>query len=128
MRHHGIVAAGIALALAGQSAQASEQVRLTGRSAADDELQTDIVRTITLYGSAFHCPAPSVIAADLLNAASVPVRLRPDSPDASFEEWDATFCGKKQRFFVSFWPDPKGGSFLSVQYPYPADAPRAAVR
>lgn len=98
-------------------------VELTGHSAADTVLQKDILQTITYYGAAFDCAAPSKVRAIMLNAAKVPAPLRKPSLNASYEEWRATFCGKEYRFFVAFWPDPAGGSFLSVDYPYPAVAP-----
>ena len=103
-------------------------VHLTGNSAADDTLQKDILQTITYHGAAFNCPAPSEVRATMLNASMIPSSLRQPSLGASYEEWDATFCGKAHRFFVSFWPDPQGGSFLSVTYPYPAGAPSAISR
>lgn len=109
---------------------AAVPVELTGNTAADDTLRRDIVQTITYYGSAFDCPAPSKVRASTLNAAMISsdAPYRAPSLNADYEEWDATFCGKTYRFFVSFWPDPQGGSFLSVQYPYPAGAPSAIGR
>ena len=105
-------------------------VHLTGNTAADDALQADILQNITNFGDAFDCPAPSKVRASTLNAAMISssAPYRAPSLRASYEEWDATFCGKTYRFFVSFWPDPQGGSFLSVQYPYPAGAPSAISR
>jgi hypothetical protein len=91
-------------------------------------LQKDILQTITLYGAVFDCPAPSAVRASELNSSAVPSSLRKEALNTSYEEWDATFCSKTARFFVTFWPDPKGGSFLSVQYPYPAGAPSAISR
>ena len=102
-------------------------VHLTGNSAADDTLQKDILQTITHYGAAFNCPAPSNVRANMLNSSMVPPSLRKPSLRASYEEWDAIFCGKTYRFFVTFWPDPQGGSFLSVTYPYPPGAPAAIL-
>jgi hypothetical protein len=99
-------------------------VHLTGHSAADDTLQNDIVKTIALYGDAFHCPAPSEITASMLNSSMIPSSLRKPSLNTSYEHWDATFCAKHYSFFVTFFPDPNGGSFLSVAYPYPTTAPR----
>lgn len=106
---------------------AAVPVLLTGNTAANDTLQVDILQNITLFGDAFDCPAPSKVRISRLNAAMISssAPYRAPSLNASYEEWDATFCGKTQRFFVSFWPDPQGGSFLSVQYPYPAGAPSA---
>ena len=109
---------------------AAVPVQLTGNSAANDTLQADIVQNITKFGAAFDCPAPSKIRASMLNAAMISssAAYRAPSLNAAYEEWDATFCGKTHRFFVSFWPDPQGGSFLSVQYPYPPGAPSAITR
>ena len=105
-------------------------VELTGNSGADNVLQKDILQTITYYGAAFGCPAPSKVRASALNAAMVPsdASYAMHSLRAAYEEWDAVFCGKSYRFFVSYAPDPNGGSFLSVQYPYPAGAPSAISR
>jgi hypothetical protein len=111
-------------ALAPAPLSAQVPVRLTGHSAADDTLQTDIVKTIALYGGAFHCPAPSEITASMLDSSMIPSALRKPSPNASYEHWDATFCAKHYNFFVTFFPDPNGGSFLSVSYPNPATVPR----
>ena len=105
-------------------------VELTGNTGADDVLQKDILQTITYYGAAFGCPAPSKVRASVLNAAMVPTdaSYAMHSLRAAYEEWDAVFCGKGYRFFVSYAPDPNGGSFLAVQYPYPAGAPSAIAR
>lgn len=103
-------------------------VLVTGQSTADAVLQRDIVQTINYYGVAFDCPAPSSIRASVLNAAMIPsdADYRAPSLRASYEQWNAIFCGKNHRFLVRFWPDPKGGSFLVVTYPYPPGAPSAA--
>ena len=109
---------------------AAVPVRLTGNTAADSTLQRDIVQTITYYGAAFDCAAPNEIRASILNSAMIPsdADYRAPSLRASYEEWDATFCGKTHRFLVSYWPDPQGGSFLKVTYPYPEGAPSAILR
>ena len=100
-------------------------VRLSGRTAADSELQRDILQNIVVFGSAFNCAAPSQVRISVVDPASIPQGADYLAPSrrATYEEWDAEFCGKTHRFFVSFWPDPAGGSFLAVQYPYPAGAP-----
>lgn len=110
-----------------QPVTAGVAVELTGNTAADNTLQRDILQNITFYGAAFQCPAPTRVRASMLNASMIPsdADYRAPSLKASYEEWDATFCGKTYRFFVKFWPDPQGGSFLSVTYPYPAGAPSA---
>lgn len=113
--------AGMAAAPSG----AGVPVRPTGHSAANKILQKDILQTITYYGAAFDCPAPTAVKASMLNSSMISSSLRKPSLNTSYEEWDAIFCGKTYRFFVSFWPDPQGGSFLSVQYPYPPGAPSA---
>ncbi len=113
-------------------AQAAEPVavHLGGRTAADDELQTGILKTIALYGAAFGCAAPSQVKVAPLNASAISPNASFYSPalGSAYEEWDATFCGKTHRFLVTFAPDPKGGSFLSVAYPYPGDAPSPTFR
>lgn len=112
------------------SVSAGVPVELTGHTAADDALQNDILQNITNFGLAFDCAAPSKVRASVLNAAMISSNAPYHAPSlrASYEEWDAIFCGKTYRFFVSFWPDPQGGSFLSVTYPYPAGAPSAISR
>ena len=112
------------LTLTPAPSSAQVAVHLTGHSAADDTLQNDIVKTIALYGAAFDCPAPSEITASMLNSSMIPTSLRKPSLNTSYERWDATFCAKRYSFFVTFYPDPNGGSFLGVQYPYPPNAPR----
>lgn len=116
----------VALALP-EPLPAAVPVRLTGNSAADEVLQKDILQTITYYGTAFNCPAPSEVRANMLNSSMIPSSLRKPSLRASYEEWDAIFCGKTYRFFVTFWPDPQGGSFLGVTHPYPPGAPTAVL-
>lgn len=103
------------------------RVKVEGRSAADRILQTDILHTITLYGALWDCPAPTSVRVSKLNSSMIPPTLRKPSLEAAYEEWNALFCGKRQRFFVSFWPDPAGGSMLSVQYPYPTGAPTGVL-
>lgn len=112
------------------SLSARVPVELTGNTAADDALQNDILQNIANFGPAFDCAAPSKVRASILNASMISsdAPYRAPSLNASYEEWDAMFCGKTYRFFVSFWPDPQGGSFLSVRYPYPAGAPSAISR
>jgi len=122
----------VALSASAMSAAAfaAVPVQLAGHTAANDTLQHDIIQTITQYGGAFDCPAPSRVRASMLNAAMISSDAGYAAPSisASYEEWDATFCGKAHRFFVKFWPDPQGGSFLSVEYPYPPGAPAAITR
>ena len=120
-----LLIAGLALAAGSPPLHAAVPVRLTGHTGADDVLQKDIVQTVANYGAAFGCPAPTEIRTSMLNASMVPDSLRKPSLVTAYEEWDADFCGKTHRFFVSYWPDPEGGSFLSVSYPYPVGAPGA---
>lgn len=109
-------------------AAAAVPVHITGNTTADDVLIKDIVQTITYYGDAFHCASPSDIRVSMLNSSMIPAALRKPSLNTSYEEWDAIFCGKTHAFFVTHWPDPAGGSFLAVTYPYPVGAPTATFR
>ncbi|WP_309602002.1 hypothetical protein, partial [Sphingomonas sp.] len=118
----------LALLAAAGPLSAGVPVRVTGNTGADDLLTKDIVQTITYFGDTFDCPAPSEIRTSQLNASMVPSGLRKAALRAAYEEWDADFCGKTERFFITYWPDPAGGSFLSVTYPYPATAPSATFR
>lgn len=118
----------LALLAAAGPLSAGVPVRVTGNTGADDLLTKDIVQTITYFGDTFDCPAPSEIRTSQLNASMVPSGLRKAALRAVYEEWDADFCGKTERFFITYWPDPAGGSFLSVTYPYPATAPSATFR
>ena len=118
----------VAAAALGSSASAAlAQVHLTGRSAADDQLQHDIVQQVSLLGGT-ECEAPSEIRASVIHPSRIPstAEYRAPSDNASYEEWDANFCGKLSPVLVTFWPDPNGGSFIVVTYPYPEDAPRGA--
>jgi hypothetical protein len=117
----------------GTSALAAERsvpVAMSGRTAASGELRHDILKTIALYGTAFGCPAPSEVRIEPLNSSMVSPNASYHSKllGTSYEEWDARFCGETYRFLVKFAPDPEGGSFLSVTYPYPSDAPSAISR
>lgn len=105
-------------------ATAAEPIKFTGTTSAHGELRRDVLQLIVPFGGA-DCPMPSEIRTGMLNASMI-------SPNASFyspalgttyERWDAKFCGKVERFLIKFLPDPQGGTFLSVEYPYPADAP-----
>ena len=118
----------LGLATAAGPLSAGVPVHVTGNTGADGVLAKDIVQTITYFGDSFNCPAPSEIRTSQLNASMVPSGLRKPSLRAAYEEWDANFCGKIERFFITYWPDPAGGSFLSVTYPYPAGAPSATFR
>ena len=118
----------LALLAAAGPLSAGVPVRVTGNTGADDLLTKDIVQTIANFGDTFDCPAPSEIRTSQLNASMVPSGLRKPSLRAAYEEWDADFCGKTERFFIIYWPDPAGGSFLTVTYPYPAGAPSATFR
>lgn len=127
MRSLFVVAMTILTAIA---SPAAVPVRLTGHTGADAVLQKDIVQQITYFGLAFDCPAPTEIRASALNASMIAPgsSFAINAPNVAYEKWDAEFCGKTERFFVAFWPDPAGGSFLSVTHPYPAGAPGATLR
>lgn len=105
-------------------AAAAEPIKFIGTTSAHGELRRDVLQLIVPFGGA-DCPMPSEIRTGMLNASMI-------SPNASFyspalgttyERWEVKFCGKIERFLVKFLPDPQGGTFLSVGYPYPADAP-----
>jgi hypothetical protein len=103
---------------------AAEPIKFTGTTTAHGELRGDVLRLIIPFGGA-DCPMPSEIRTGVLNASMI-------SPNASFyspalgttyERWEVKFCGRLERFLIKFLPDPQGGTFLSVEHPYPADAP-----
>jgi hypothetical protein len=115
----------VAVALASSAGAAPTQVRVSGTSNADGTLIHDIVQHITLFGAAFHCPAPSSIEPSVISRSSIPASAdyRVESDQAGYEDWKADFCGKTEEFLVTYWPDPNGGSFLKVTHPYPIGAP-----
>jgi hypothetical protein len=121
-----ILIAAASAALASTAVAAPVPVRLTGMSQADEALRKDILQNVTMFGVAFDCPAPSEVQTSIITAARIPsaANYRAPSDKASYEEWKANFCGRTESFLISFWPDPNGGSFLNVTYPYPEGAPR----
>jgi len=123
---HKLIIGALAAAVATTALGAPVGVRVTGASQADGELLKDILQNVTMFGDAFNCPAPSVVEMSIIPASRIPASAdyRASSEHAAYEEWDANFCGKTEPFFISFWPDPKGGSFINVIYPYPDAAPR----
>jgi len=114
-----------AAALASSAAAAPVQVRVTGTTNADSVLMKDILQHVALFGAAFNCPAPSAVQTSVIAPSRIATsaEYRAPSDHAFYEEWKADFCGKQQDFFITHWPDPNGGSFLKVSYPYPAGAP-----
>jgi hypothetical protein len=119
------VIAGIAAALATSGIAAPVPVRITGNTNADGELLKDIMQNVTNFGAAFDCPAPSLIQTSVISPSRIPASAdyRAPSDHAGYEEWKANFCGKTESFLISFWPDPAGGSFIKIAYPYPDGAP-----
>jgi hypothetical protein len=115
----------IAALLSASATASSVQVRITGTTRANKVLVADVLRHISVFGPKFNCLAPTTIE----TSAIAPWRIatsaayRAPSEHAFYEEWIADFCGSSQNFLVSYWPDPNGGSFLKVTYPYPAAAP-----
>lgn len=105
-------------------AAAAAPIKFIGTTTAHGELRKDVLQLILPFGGS-DCPMPSETQTVILNASMI-------SPNASFyspglgttyEKWDVKFCGKMKSFLVKFLPDPQGGTFLSIGYPYPADAP-----
>jgi hypothetical protein len=123
-----IIFAAVAATLASPVLAAPVQVRVTGTTNADGVLIHDILQHVTLFGGAFNCPAPSTVQTSVIPAARIPAsaEYRSPSDEAFYEEWRADFCGTQRDFFISHWPDPNGGSFLKVSYPYPDGAPHSA--
>ena len=117
--------AAVAVALATSSSATPVPIHITGTSNADGELLQDIVQNVTNFGAAFDCPAPSTIRTSIISPSRIPAsaEYRVPSPDAGYEEWKADFCGQTEAFLISFWPDPNGGSFIKISYPYPDGAP-----
>lgn len=103
---------------------ADEPVRFIGNSTAHGELRRDVLELVIAFGET-DCPMPSEIRTGILN----PSRVSPNAsyyspvPNTIYERWDAKFCGKMERFLVKLAPDPKGGTFVGLEYPYPPDAP-----
>ncbi|GAA3904888.1 hypothetical protein GCM10022276_24370 [Sphingomonas limnosediminicola] len=120
-----ILMTAVAVALASSAGTAGVPVRVVGHSNADGELLKDILQNVTYFGAAFDCPAPSVIQTSVISPSRVPrsADYRVDSDQAGYEDWKANFCGKTEDFLIAFWPDPNGGSFIKVTYPYPDGAP-----
>ena len=122
---HELMLTGFAVGLASSAGAAPVQVQVTGTSNADGTLIQDIVRHIALFGPAFKCSAPSSLEPSVIPRSSIPASAdyKADSDLAGYEDWKADFCGKTAEFLVTYWPDPNGGSFLKVTYPYPTGAP-----
>ncbi|HEU0309649.1 MAG TPA: hypothetical protein VFR36_00320 [Sphingomicrobium sp.] len=105
-------------------AGAAEPIKFTGTTTAHGELRRDVLQLIIPFGGA-DCPMPSEIRTGMLNASMISPNASYYSPalGMTYERWDVKFCGKTERFLIKFLPDPQGGTFLSVEHPYPADAP-----
>jgi hypothetical protein len=105
-------------------ATAAGPIRFIGTTTARGELRNDVVQLIVPFGGA-DCPMPSEVRTGILNSSMISPNASYYSPalGTTYERWDARFCGKVERFLIKFLPDPQGGTFLSLEYPYPADAP-----
>jgi len=100
-------------------------VRIVGNTNADGELLQDIMQNVVNFGGAFDCPAPSLIQASVIPPGRIPASAdyRAASSQASYEEWKANYCGRSETLLITYWPDPNGGTFIKLIYPYPEDAP-----
>ncbi len=103
---------------------AAEPIKFLGTTGAHGELRRDALRLIVPFGG-YECPSPSEIRTAILNSSMISRNASYYSPvlGTVYERWEAKFCGKTERFMVKFIPDPKGGTFVVVDYPYPAGAP-----
>lgn len=103
---------------------AAQPIKFTGTTSAQGELRRDVLQLIVPFGGA-DCPMPSEIRTGMLNASMISPNASYYSPalGTTYERWDVKFCRKVERFLIKFLPDPQGGTFLSLVYPYPADAP-----
>ena len=114
-----------AATLAGSAANAAPvPIQYAGNSGAEGELLQDIVQNLVNYGAIFDCASPTTLKATALDPRLHPSNtgLSSSEENAPLEEWEADYCGEKQRFSVRYWPDPNGGTFISID-PYRDGAP-----
>jgi hypothetical protein len=111
-------------ALAISSPASATRVQFTGESTADETLTVDTLRHIALFGSRFSCPSVDAVEAQILPKSFVlPAKYVPvGSSAATYERWNATFCGKVVPLLIAFWPASSGGMLFQVSYPYPDTA------
>ena len=122
---HAILSAALAASVLAAPAHA-DQVRFTGQTTADDLLVRDTVQYILKFGyAAWNCPTLEAVEAVILPSSYKPTgaATRPEAGRGTYESWNATLCGKKVRFLVTFWPANQGGMMFTIGHPYPEDAP-----
>ncbi|QNE32357.1 hypothetical protein F1C10_10640 [Sphingomonas sp. NBWT7] len=110
MKRMTLIAAAI-VAAAGVASQpaAAYQIATTGRTLASPRLAADVLTTIGNYSKATG-GCRFIYSADM--------RVVPGSATARgghAEIWTLNACAAKQRFRVTMWPSPRGGSDFAVQ-------------
>lgn len=110
MKRMTMIAAAIVAAagVAGQPA-AAYQIATSGRTLASPRLAADVLNHIARYSKATG-GCSFIFSADM--------RVLPGSATAKgghAEVWTLNACAAKQRFLVTMWPSPRGGSDYTVQ-------------
>ena len=88
-----------------------DQVSFTGRSTTLPRLRDDTLTEIALHVAESGCKRLDAIRANILGAEPVPgqgvVRVK--------EEWNASYCGTRRAFVVTFTPDGYGATTIDVR-------------
>jgi hypothetical protein len=110
MKRMTLIAAAIAAA-AGIAAQpaAAYDLTTTGRTLASPRLAADVLSDISRYSKATG-GCSFIFSADM---RVVPGSFTPTGGHA--EIWTLNACAAKQRFRITLWPSPRGGSDYAVQ-------------
>lgn len=107
----------------------ADQVHFTGHTTVDELVIRDALQNILRVAVAREqCNQLSAVEARVL-----PADYRPAdpayrvAPDARYERWEVTLCGRVVPFLLGFWSAPEGGTMFQVGHPFPAE-PRPMPR
>lgn len=110
--------AAVAMFSATSTVSAQAQVRFTGETTAEEALIDDVMQQLVSYiHNNLKCENVELVEAKVLPADSI--KRNPTDPEgknpATYERWDATYCGTSKSFLVVFWPSKEGGTMFRIQ-------------
>ncbi len=104
---------------------AADQVRFTGQTTANQTLLVDTLNAVARLGPArFECPTVEAVEAQVLpKSFAPPGKDNPEgSSPATYERWNARFCGKVVPLLIAYWPAADGGMMFRVGLPFPGSS------
>jgi hypothetical protein len=112
------ILAAVAMLSSATMGSAQSEVRFTGETTADEALIDDVMRNLVSYiHDSLRCENVELVEAKVLPAESI--ERDPADPEgknpATYERWDARYCGTSKSFLVVFWASKQGGTMFRIQ-------------